>query len=100
MPYLTKSRFKLALECTTKLFYNDNKQYANRAFDDKFLEQLAQGGFQVGALAQCYHPGGVLVATRDHLAAFAQTLQLLQQENVIIFEAAFYTKIALSVQMS
>jgi len=52
MHYLTKSRFKLALECTTKLYYNDNKQYANKAFEDNFLKELATGGFQVGALAQ------------------------------------------------
>ena len=88
MPYLTKSRFKLALECTAKLFYNDNKQYANKAFDDKFLEELARGGFQVGALAQCYHPGGVLIETKEHQLAFQQTMELLKEENVTIFEAA------------
>src|SRR5688500_11590752 len=88
MPYLTKSRFKLALECTTKLYYNDNKQYANKATEDNFLKNLATGGFQVGALAQCYFPSGILVETRDHQEAYAQTLELLQRKDVIIFEAA------------
>ncbi len=92
MPFLTKSRFKLALECTAKLYYNDNKQYANKASEDSFLLELANGGFQVGALARCYYPGGVLVHTKDHQAAFEQTLQLLQQENITIFEAAFLYK--------
>ncbi len=89
MPYLTKSRFKLALECTTKLYYNDNKQYANKAFEDNFLKELATGGFQVGALAQCYFPTGVSINTLDHQDAYSQTLSLLQQEYVTIFEAAF-----------
>lgn len=89
MPYLTKSRFKLALECTTKLYYNDNKQYANKVFEDNFLKELATGGFQVGALAQCYFPTGNLIDTLDHQAVFSQTLLLLQQQDVIIFEAAF-----------
>jgi len=29
MAYLTKSRFKLALECPAKLFYTDHSDYTN-----------------------------------------------------------------------
>jgi hypothetical protein len=46
--YLTKSRFKLALECPTKLFYTgktDLYPYAKQ--EDEFLQALADGGFQV-----------------------------------------------------
>ena len=46
--YLTKSRFKLATECPTKLFYTGKKRYANKSLDDPFLEGLAEGGYQVG----------------------------------------------------
>ncbi len=53
---------------------------------------MATGGFQVGALAQCYFPTGNLIDTLDHQAAFSQTLSLLQQQDVIIFEAAFLHK--------
>jgi len=56
MRYLTKSKFKLALECPTKLFYCDKKEYLNRKLDDEFLENLAKGGFQVGKLAKLYFP--------------------------------------------
>ena len=56
--YLTKSRFKSALECPTKLYYTSNDQYANLKSDDEFLMALAEGGFQVGELAKYYHPGG------------------------------------------
>lgn len=92
MPYLTKSRFKIATECITQLYYHDDKRYANQSLEDNFLKELAKGGFQVGALAQCYHPGGVLVDTMEHQQAFEQTLELLKQENVTIFEAAFLYK--------
>ena len=50
--YLTKSRFKLAMECPTKLFYTNKKEYANQKLDDPFLRHLADGGFQVGKLAR------------------------------------------------
>ena len=52
--YLTKSRFKLAAECPTKLFYTGKSEYANQNLDDSFLLALADGGFQVD-LPQCYY---------------------------------------------
>lgn len=88
-PYLTKSRFKLALECPTKLYYNTHAEYANQQLEDTFLLELAKGGFQVGALAQCYYAGGVLIGKGKHEVLFEETIQLLQQENCIIYEAAF-----------
>jgi hypothetical protein len=91
--YLSKSRFKLGLECPTKLYYQDKpKIYANDKIDDPFLQALADGGFQVGALAQCYYPGGVEIETLDYEKAKNQTDELLKQENVVIFEAAVQVK--------
>ena len=87
--YLTKSRFKLALECPTKLYYDGNSRYANQNLDDSFLRALADGGFQVGELAKCYIPGGQEVFSREHEEAVQQTLELLKQEQVVIYEAAF-----------
>jgi hypothetical protein len=52
--YLTKSKFKLALECTAKLYYQSNKAYKKNKLDNDFLKTLAKGGFQVGELAKCY----------------------------------------------
>lgn len=86
--YLTKSKFKLALECPTKLFYTGKTLYANQKLDDSFLLALAEGGFQVGELAKCYFPSGTEVKTLDHDEAILQTQKLLQQENVTIYEAA------------
>lgn len=84
---LTKSLYKLAKECPTKLYYAANPQYANQKKEDPFLEALAEGGFQVGELAKLYYPEGVQVtATGDE--AVQETNELLKHENVTIFEAA------------
>lgn len=86
--YLTKSRFKSATECPTKLFYTGKSEYANQNMDDAFLASLAKGGYQVGELAKCYYPNGVLVQELDHDVAHKKTCDLLQQHSVTIFEAA------------
>lgn len=91
MRVLTKSRFKLGLECPNKLYYTKKEQYANQKVDDTFLQALAQGGFQVEELARMHYPGGVLIEGNDwdYVGLAEQTKKLLLQENVIIFEAAF-----------
>ena len=86
--YLTKSRYKLALECPTKLFYTKKDEYANSKMDDAFMEALAEGGYQVGELAKHYFPGGHDVTTLDYEDAEKETNELLKQENVIIYEPA------------
>lgn len=86
--YLTKSRFKLAMECPSKLFYTGKKEYANHNLEDPFLASLAEGGFQVGELAKAYFPGGHDIETLDIEEALQETYQLLKQDHCIIFEAA------------
>src|SRR5688572_25424515 len=87
--YLTKSRFKLAMECPTKLFYTGKKEYANQKLSDPFLAALADGGFQVGRLAQCYFPGGTEIESRDYDESVRQTEELLALDTVTIYEGAF-----------
>lgn len=89
--YLTKSRFKLALSCPTKLFYTNKTEYENTSKTDTFLEALAQGGFQVEELARMEYPEGVAILGRDwdYDILVARTNELLKQENVVIFEPAF-----------
>ena len=90
--YLTKSKFKLAIECPTKLFYSGKEsEYANQKVDDSFLLALADGGFQVGELAKCYFPGGCDIKTLNHDKALEKTQKLLQLNQVTIFEAAMAT---------
>lgn len=50
--YLTKSRFKLATECPAKLMYTRRDEYVDTNQDNEMLQGLAEGGFQIGALAQ------------------------------------------------
>src|SRR5687768_13496336 len=89
--FLTKSRFKLATECPTKLYYTGKRDvYPDRTIDDPFLMALASGGFQVGELAKSYFPAGVEIKAKrgDHDGALLATSRELQNENAIIFEAA------------
>jgi len=87
--YLTKSRFKLALECPTKLFYTGKQGiYADAKQEDEFLQALAEGGFQVGELAKLMFPGGIEITASTHEAQIEETQRLLAREQVTLFEAA------------
>ena len=87
--YLTKSRFKLALECETKLFYTNKIEYPDTKVDDPFLEALAEGGYQVEELARLYHEGGIQVDGWNYDQVIETTNSLLLQDKVIIYQAAF-----------
>lgn len=96
MRYLTKSRFKLALECVTKLYYTKKeKEYADESLDDSFLEALAEGGFQVGELAKflfCDDPIGeeITIDTLDYESALQETEKRLNgKSKIVVAEAAF-----------
>ena len=89
--YLTKSRFKLALDCPTKLYYTRKRESENKSDSNSFLEGLAQGGFQVEELARMDYPDGHAILGDDYNYQLLtdKTAELLQQENVTIFEPAF-----------
>ena len=94
--YLTKSKFKSGLECVTKLYYTGKKkEYADQKIDDKFLQALAEGGHQTGALSLfefCDNPIGddIIVETLDYDESILITNEKLARSGkVIIAEAAF-----------
>ena len=91
---LTKSKFKLGLECPNKLFYTGKQNYANQKSEDPFLLALAEGGFQVEEYARIHFPGGVMIesdySNYDYELYHEKTSKLLELENVIIYEAAFH----------
>lgn len=91
MKLLTKSRFKIALECPNKLFFSSKKEYANNKNEDPFLKALANGGFQVEELARLHYQNGIFINTEnfEYEKAFNLTQEALQNENVVIYEAAF-----------
>ena len=89
--YLTKSRFKLAMECPTKLFYTGKSEtYKNIKGENEFLESLAEGGFQVGKMATMLYPNGIEVQARRNQQAIEETKKLLNtEEDLVLFEPAF-----------
>lgn len=89
MRYLTKTRYKLGIECPTKLFYTGKKEYPDQRQEDAFLAALAEGGFQVGELARQYYPGGVNIETLDYDEAAATTMNLMKKNKVVMYEPAF-----------
>lgn len=92
---LSKSRFKLAVSCPTKLHYAKKENgYRNRNDGNDFLQALADGGHQVGTLAKfLHHPdpvgAGITVESLDKTEALRQTIERLAQPGrVVIAEAA------------
>lgn len=89
MRYLTKSRFKMAVECPRKLYYTGKKDvYRDTKDEDTFLQALAEGGFQVGELAKCLYPDGTEVLPKGNKEALAETAEWLKRENITLFEPA------------
>ena len=89
--YFTKSAFKVALDCPTRLYYCCDDRYANQDVDNDFLQALAKGGYQVGELAKVYYqiPDEADIKSLDYDDALKQTQELFKKENVNIAEAAF-----------
>lgn len=86
---LTKSRFKLGLECPRKLHYASRPlEYFDASASDPFMARLAEGGYQVGELAKLMFPGAEDLSDLDQSEQIRMTQLLLQRESVVIFEAA------------
>ncbi len=52
------------------------------------MQALCEGGYQVGELAKYYFPGGHDIKSLGYEESLAETKKLMEQENVIIYEAA------------
>ena len=93
--YLTKSRFRLGLECPTKLYYTKNLDYADQGQNDPFMQALAKGGYQVGEMAKykyCDDPQGYGITVETLVEEDALQLtrdKLMAHPNVVIAEGAF-----------
>jgi len=89
---LSKSRFKLALECPTKVYYSLDKRYVNANDSNDFLKSLAFGGFQVGELAKAMYradDSNAIEIEGDQATQLAETQKLITRENVTLFEPTF-----------
>jgi hypothetical protein len=89
---LSKSRFKLALECPTKVYYSLDKHYVNANDSNDLLKSLAFGGFQVGELAKAIYraedPNAIEIEG-NQATQISQTLNLITRESVTLFEPTF-----------
>ena len=92
--YLTKSRFKQAVECPRKLVYTGRAEYVDTKQTDDLLKGLAEGGFQIGALAQVIYakeadhesvPWQEIKGSQE--SQIEQTKEALLRNNVTLFEA-------------
>jgi len=97
MPYhLSKSDFKVARTCPTKLYYK-NLAYPSKQDDNEYLRFLADGGYMVETMAKLLHPEGVEIGFDmgpEHSAS--ETMRALQMENVTLFEATLLSGIKLA----
>jgi len=85
---LSKSDYKIAHDCPTKLYYK-KKHYPNLNDENEYLQQLARGGYMVGKLATLLYPNGIEIDTgSNHEEAIKKTQELLKLENITLFEAA------------
>lgn len=84
--YLTKSDFKIAQSCPTKLYYK-KLAYPNNLEEDEYLKLLADGGYIVGKMARLLYPGGIEIKINEGIEkAIERTKELLKEENIILFE--------------
>lgn len=86
--YLTKSDFKVAQTCPTKLYYR-KRGYPTVADADGELSLLAEQGYLVEALARTFYPDGRWVGyDKDVESAAWETMEALT-DNCTLFEATF-----------
>jgi len=87
---LTKSLAMIGLQCPRKIYYHTHpEKYQNELTEDPFIKALAEGGFQVGALAKIYYSDGIDLSGLYPKDALIKTNELLKQTKVTIFEATF-----------
>lgn len=86
--YLTKSDFKVARTCPTKLYYL-KRNYPTRD-DDNYVEELKKQGYLIEALARALYPDGRWVGYQENVeAAVWETMTALSDTPCTLFEATF-----------
>ena len=91
MNFLSKSDYKSARTCPTKLYYK-KLHYPTTQEGDEFMELLAQGGYMIGTIAKLLFPDAVTIKESKVQSALQATQQLITQEKVTLLEAAFFSK--------
>ena len=84
--YLTKSDFKVAQTCPTKLYYR-KKHYPTCQEDNEYLSHLADQGYLIEALARMFYPDGRWVGFQKDVEAAAWDTMAALSSNGTLFEA-------------
>jgi hypothetical protein len=85
---LSKSDFKIARTCGTKLYYKKLGYPANTT-DDPYLEFLADGGYMVETISKLLFPEGKEIGYDSTEEAVDLTAAAITEDNVTLFEATF-----------
>lgn len=97
--FLTKSDFKTARTCGTKLYYQ-KLGYPSTQDDNPYLEFLADGGFMVEAIARVLFPDGRDISAKSQEAEFSATKRALKKNDVTLFQATLiYEKLLAQVDI-
>jgi hypothetical protein len=80
--HLSKSDYKVARECPTKLYYK-KLGYPSTKESNDYLKMLAEGGYMVGKMAQLMYPEGIEISSDN---ALEETLEYLKQDTITLFE--------------
>ena len=86
--FLTKSDFKLARTCPTKLYYR-KKGYPTVEDGDEQLTMLADQGYLIEALARTLYPDGRLIGFSNDVESAAWDTMSALSDNCTLFEATF-----------
>lgn len=87
---LTKSRFKLAVECPRKLTYQAQpSRYPTTDSQDEFAEQRRLSGHAVGELARRMYPETINITARERADQLAETAALISRDEVTVAEGTF-----------
>jgi hypothetical protein len=85
--YLSKSDFKVAQTCPTKLYYKKSG-YPSAIEENDYLMMLAEGGYMVEKIAKLLHAEGrEMKYGGAHEQAAQETLKALATDQVTLFEA-------------
>lgn len=84
--YLSKSDFKVARTCPTKLYYK-KLRYPSLLDQDPFMKFLADGGYMVEKMAKLLFPDGIeMEGFAGHEDAFEAVRERLEEDEVTLFE--------------
>lgn len=86
--YLTKSDFKVAQTCPTKLYYR-KKGYPTLNDGDENLQMLADQGYLIETLARTLYPDGRWVGYSQDVVSAARETAAALTDDCTLFEATF-----------